>query len=212
MFQLKQIRINFCFQFIEQTVVGLFCWEKYGISCLYYIWLLGDLISFIYNDYNVYYTLPLYVVNSILVLVEHLIEGVVQLARDRVDLQLLPDDLVFQFVNPEDIMNSVEQFTKYLKSNTNKSTNRPMVELADVHLSILRSWIWLLEPNVQLLDLVLNEKRKGQPWIVKDLLLIFPRLVTWYFSSLLLAFSSDTSSCFWFSPMADNSSSMVTTW
>merc|ERR1719273_250047 len=33
----------------------------------------------------------------------------------------------------------------------------------------------------------------------------------WYFSSLLLAFSSDTSSCFWFSPMADNSSSMVTT-
>ena len=101
--------------------------------------MLGDLISFIYNDYNVYYTLPLYVVNSILVLVEHLIEGVVQLARDRVDLQLLPDDLVFQFVNPEDIMNSVEQFTKYLKSNTNKSTNTPMVELADVHLSILRS-------------------------------------------------------------------------
>ena len=101
--------------------------------------MLGDLISFIYNDYNVYYTLPLYVVNSILVLVEHLIEGVVQLARDRVDLQLLPDDLVFQFVNPEDIMNSVKQFTKYLKSNTNKSTNTPMVELADVHLSILRS-------------------------------------------------------------------------
>ena len=101
--------------------------------------MVGDLISFIYNDYNVYYTLPLYVANSILVLVEHLIEGVVQLARDRVDLQLLPDDLVFQFVNPEDIMNSVEQFTKYLKSNTNKSTNRPMVELADVHLSILRS-------------------------------------------------------------------------
>ena len=104
--------------------------------------MLGDLISFIYNDYNVYYTLPLYVANSILVLVEHLIEGVVQLARDRVDLQLLPDDLVFQFVNPEDIMNSVNQFTKdlkYLKSNTNKSTNTPMVELADVHLSILRS-------------------------------------------------------------------------
>ena len=35
---------------------------------------------------------------------------------------------------------------------------------------------------------------------------------TWYFSSLLLAFSSETSSCFWFSPMADNSSSIVTTW
>merc|ERR1712133_122392 len=34
---------------------------------------------------------------------------------------------------------------------------------------------------------------------------------SWYFSSLLLAFSSDTSNCFWFSPMAWSSSSMMTT-
>ena len=37
----------------------------------------------------------------ILVFVEHLIEGVVELAGDGVDLQLLPDDLVLQLVNPE---------------------------------------------------------------------------------------------------------------
>ena len=36
-----------------------------------------------------------------LVFVEHLVEGVVQLARDRIDLQLLPNDLVLQLVNPE---------------------------------------------------------------------------------------------------------------
>ena len=35
------------------------------------------------------------------VLVQHLVEGVVKLARDRVDLQLLPDDLVLQLVDPE---------------------------------------------------------------------------------------------------------------
>merc|ERR1719184_32802 len=34
---------------------------------------------------------------------------------------------------------------------------------------------------------------------------------SWYFSSLLLAFSSDTSRAFWFSPMAASSSSMTTT-
>ena len=36
-----------------------------------------------------------------LVLVQHLVEGVVKLAGDRVDLQLLPDDLVLQLVDPE---------------------------------------------------------------------------------------------------------------
>ena len=39
--------------------------------------------------------------HRILVFVEHLIEGVVELAGDGVDLQLLPDDLVLQLVNPE---------------------------------------------------------------------------------------------------------------
>ena len=39
--------------------------------------------------------------DRILVFVEHLIEGVVELAGDGVDLQLLPDDLVLQLVNPE---------------------------------------------------------------------------------------------------------------
>ena len=37
----------------------------------------------------------------ILVFVEHLVEGVVELAGHGVDLQLLPDDLVLQLVNPE---------------------------------------------------------------------------------------------------------------
>ena len=37
----------------------------------------------------------------LLVFVQHLVEGVVKLARDRVDLQLLPDDLVLQLVDPE---------------------------------------------------------------------------------------------------------------
>ena len=35
------------------------------------------------------------------VFVEHLIEGVIKLSGDCVDLQLLPDDLVLQLVNPE---------------------------------------------------------------------------------------------------------------
>ena len=37
----------------------------------------------------------------LLVFVQHLVEGVVKLAGDRVDLQLLPDDLVLQLVDPE---------------------------------------------------------------------------------------------------------------
>ena len=37
----------------------------------------------------------------LLVLVQHLVEGVVKLARDCVDLQLFPDDLVLQLVDPE---------------------------------------------------------------------------------------------------------------
>merc|ERR1711872_489809 len=36
-------------------------------------------------------------------------------------------------------------------------------------------------------------------------------ICSWYFSSLFLAFSSLTSSCFWFSPIAASSSSMTTT-
>merc|ERR1719330_2344506 len=36
-------------------------------------------------------------------------------------------------------------------------------------------------------------------------------ICSWYFSSLFLAFSSDTSNCFWLSPMAWSSSSMTTT-
>ena len=36
-----------------------------------------------------------------LVFVEHLVESVVELPGDGVDLQLLPDDLVLQLVNPE---------------------------------------------------------------------------------------------------------------
>ena len=39
--------------------------------------------------------------NRILVFVEHLIEGVVELAGDSIDLELLPDDLVLQLINPE---------------------------------------------------------------------------------------------------------------
>ena len=37
-------------------------------------------------------------------------------------------------------------------------------------------------------------------------------MCSWYFSSLFLAFSSVTSSCFWFSPMEARSSSMDLTW
>ena len=44
----------------------------------------------------------------ILVFVEHLIEGVVELAGDGVDLQLLPDDLVLQLVNPEQKQHELE--------------------------------------------------------------------------------------------------------
>ena len=67
---------------------------------------------------------------GLLVLVEHLVEGVVELSGDCVDLQLLPDDLVLELVNPE-------------------------VELCDVHLSVLGAGVGLLEPDLDLLDLVL---------------------------------------------------------
>merc|ERR1719153_2161119 len=93
----------------------------------------------------VYYLLSLC---CLLVLVQHLVEGVVKLAGDRVDLQLLPDDLVLQLVDPK-------------------------VELGDVHLSVFGAGIGLLS-------------------------LMFSCLIwSWYFSSLLLAFSSEISSCFW---------------
>merc|ERR1719234_96214 len=62
--------------------------------------------------------------------VEHFIEGIIKLARDSVDLELLADDFIFKFINPE-------------------------VEFADVHLSILRTSFSLLKSDVDLLDLVL---------------------------------------------------------
>ena len=59
--------------------------EGLGRSCLYFDASVPNLI------------LPLFQCS---VLVQHLVEGVVKLARDRVDLQLLPDDLVLQLVDP----------------------------------------------------------------------------------------------------------------
>ena len=47
------------------------------------------------------YDVKITIGDRILVFVEHLIEGVVELPGDGVDLQLLPDDLVLQLVNPE---------------------------------------------------------------------------------------------------------------
>ena len=47
------------------------------------------------------YDVEITIGDRILVFVEHLVEGVVELAGDGVDLQLLPDDLVLQLVNPE---------------------------------------------------------------------------------------------------------------
>merc|ERR1712226_285059 len=61
------------------------------------------------------------------------------------------------------------------------------MEFADVHLSVLRARVRLFESI----------------WIC----LIW----SWYFSSLLLAFSSETSRAFWFSPIAASSSSITTT-
>ena len=60
--------------------------EGLGRSCLFFDASVSNLI------------LPLFQCS---VLVQHLVEGVVKLARDRVDLQLLPDDLVLQLVDPE---------------------------------------------------------------------------------------------------------------
>ena len=59
--------------------------EGLGRSCLFFDASVSNLI------------LPLFQCS---VLVQHLVEGVVKLARDRVDLQLLPDDLVLQLVDP----------------------------------------------------------------------------------------------------------------
>ena len=60
--------------------------EGLGRSCLFFDASVSNLI------------LPLFQCS---VLVQHLVEGVVKLARDCVDLQLLPDDLVLQLVDPE---------------------------------------------------------------------------------------------------------------
>ena len=51
--------------------------------------------------YMLIYDVEITIGDRILVFVEHLVEGVVQLSRDRIDLQLLPNDLVLQLVNPE---------------------------------------------------------------------------------------------------------------
>ena len=56
-----------------------------------------------------------------LVLVEHVVEGLVELAGHGVDLQLLSDDLILQLVDPE-------------------------VEFADVHLGVLGPAVRLFQP------------------------------------------------------------------
>ena len=65
-------------------------------TCIFWVSSLNSTskdVSHIFNDRSK--------VLCCLVLVQHLVEGVVKLAGDRVDLQLLPDDLVLQLVDPE---------------------------------------------------------------------------------------------------------------
>ena len=84
--------------------------------------------------------------SKVLVLVQHLVEGVVKLAGDRVDLQLLPDDLVLQLVNPDKVCIGMDVgqylfcdiFFALLHITIDKEVV-PVVQLADVHLCILRS-------------------------------------------------------------------------
>ena len=67
-------------------------------TCIFWVSSLNSTskdVSHIFNDRSK--------VLCCLVLVQHLVEGVVKLARDRVDLQLLPDDLVLQLVDPDKV-------------------------------------------------------------------------------------------------------------
>ena len=77
--------------------------------------------------------------DRILVFVEHLIEGVVELAGDGVDLQLLPDDLVLQLVNPEvdldDIMLRTGVELIFLEPKCAVCIS-PMLEAVDIHFGI----------------------------------------------------------------------------
>merc|ERR1711997_483279 len=68
--------------------------------------------------------------DDFLIFVEHLIESIVQLSRDSVDLEFLPDNFILQLINPE-------------------------MKFADVHLSVLRPGLSLLQSYVDLLYLVL---------------------------------------------------------
>ena len=78
------------------------------------------------------------------VLVQHLIEGVIELPRDRVDLELLPDDLVLQLVDPDKVCIGMDVgqylfcdiFFALLHIIIDKEVV-PVVQLADVHLCIL---------------------------------------------------------------------------
>ena len=94
-----------------------------------------------------------------LVFVEHLVEGVVELAGDGVDLQLLPDDLVLQLVNPEQ-QDEFGQWDNYANNDGSEDDgdggDPPEVKLGDVHLGVLGPRVRLFQPDVQLLDLVLN--------------------------------------------------------
>merc|ERR1719150_3479994 len=125
--------------------------ERYSIShywLVHFYWyqsMLSDVRGFYLKcKCTVYYLLSLC---CLLVLVQHLVEGVVKLAGDRVDLQLLPDDLVLQLVDPK-------------------------VELGDVHLSVLGAGIGLLQPDVQLLDLVLVLLLPPPGLLLRDLQLL----------------------------------------
>merc|ERR1712020_826622 len=71
-----------------------------------------------------------YTIWILLIFVQHFIECVIKLGRHSVDLHLLSDNLVLQVINPE-------------------------VELADVHLSVLRASLGLLQSDLNLLDLLL---------------------------------------------------------
>merc|ERR1712111_1474 len=89
----------------------------------------------------------------LLIFVQHFIECVIKLGRHSVDLHLLPDNLILQVINPE-------------------------MELADVHLSVLRASLGLLQSDLNLLDLLLV------------LLLPLPRLLLGHLQLLLVVSNS----------------------
>ena len=79
--------------------------------------------------------------DRILVFVEHLVESVVELAGDGVDLQLLPDDLVLQLVNPEqyDDFGWWDNYADLMAMTMRLMVTGvpPEVKLGDVHLGVL---------------------------------------------------------------------------